>query len=68
MEIVVLYVLALVNGDVYSKTITMPTPSKRECVAAGAAWMDHQDPKDSPQYLCLVKSNVATDTKGGPAQ
>ena len=68
MEIVVLYVLALVNGDVYSKTITMPTPSKRDCVAAGAAWMDAQNPKDSPQYLCLVKSNVATHKDGGPAQ
>ena len=62
MEIIVLILLSLSNGDVYNKVLVMPTPSQKDCLAAGATWMNQQDPKTSPQYLCAVKSNVTTDT------
>jgi hypothetical protein len=67
MEIIVLIILSLSNGDVYSKVIQMPNASHKDCLAAGAAWLDAQDPKGSPQYLCVVKSNAITQNEGGPA-
>lgn len=61
MDIVVLILLTLSPGshDVYNKVFVMPTPSQRDCVAAGAQWIATQDSKDSPQYLCVVKSDVS---------
>jgi hypothetical protein len=68
MEIIILIILALTNGDVYSKVIQMPNASHKDCLAAGAAWLDSQKPEDSPQYLCLVKSDRVHTEDGGPAQ
>ena len=67
MEVIVLILLALSNGDLYSKVLQMPNASHKDCLAAGASWLDTQDPKTSPQYLCVVKSNQAAGEPGGPA-
>jgi len=60
MDILVLIVLTLVNGDVYNHVNQMPEhASKRDCLTAGAVWMAGQKLADSPQYLCAVKSDVS---------
>ncbi len=69
MEITVLILLSLINGDVYSKSIQMPEHSShKDCLDAGAQWMAAQKQADSPQYLCLVKSDVSQMEDGGPAK
>lgn len=67
METIVLILLSLINGDVYSKAIQMPEHSShKDCLNAGAQWLAVQDAKDSPQYVCLVKSDVSQMEGGGP--
>jgi len=69
METIVLILLALSNGDVYGKTIQMPAHSThKDCLEAGAQWISTQDSKTSPQYLCVVKSDVSQMNEGGPAE
>lgn len=61
METIVLILLTLVNGDVYSKVIQMPAhTAPKDCPNAGAQWMATQKASESPQYLCLVKSDTST--------
>ena len=60
MEILVLILMTLVNGDVYSHVYQMPaTATRKDCVQAGGAWMATQKGEDSPQFLCAVKSDVS---------
>ncbi len=62
METIVLILLTLVNGDVYSKVIQMPAhTAPKDCPNAGAQWIATQQAKDYPQYLCLVKSTTPAD-------
>ena len=68
MDILVLIVLTLVNGDVYNHVYQMPDhTSQKDCIQAGAAWMDTQKLEDSPQYLCAIKSDVARLPAAAPA-
>ena len=60
MEVIVLILLSLVNGDVYSRVMQMPDHSShKDCLSAGAQWLATQKAADSPQYLCLEKSDVS---------
>lgn len=69
METIVLILLALSNGDVYGKAIQMPAHSThKDCLEAGAQWIATQDSKTSPQYLCVVKSDVSQAEDGGPTK
>ena len=62
---IVLILLTLVNGDIYSKAVQMPAEtSHKACLDAGAQWLGTQKAEDSPQYLCLEKSDVSKMTGG----
>lgn len=58
--VIVLILLSMIHGDLYSKVLQMPAgASQRDCVTAGAQWITTQKEKDSPQYLCVVKSDFS---------
>jgi hypothetical protein len=53
---VLLVMILSPEGDVYTHTFSDPQTTEKDCMQAGANWIQTQRPESAPQFICVLKA------------